>query len=124
MAGLREQLSGLVYSTDSGQHCPECGMAKAQCRCEQLREAERLATLDGVVRIRRETKGRKGKGVTTISGLPLPGAELKRLAKTLKERCGTGGAIKAGVIEIQGDHRERLQQILQAQGYTVKLSGG
>lgn len=124
MASLRDQLGGLVYSTESGQHCPDCGEAKGQCKCDELSEAERLATLDGVVRIRRETKGRKGKGVTTISGVPLTSAALKVLAKRLKQRCGTGGAIKEGVIEIQGDHREVLRQALEAEGYKVKLSGG
>lgn len=124
MASLRDQLSGLVYSTETGQHCPDCNEPVAQCRCAELKETERLAALDGVVRIRRETSGRKGKGVTTVTGIPLTGNELKALAKKLKQRCSTGGAVKAGVIEIQGDHRERLKQILEAEGFTVKLSGG
>ena len=80
--------------------------------------------MDGVVRIRRETSGRKGKGVTTISGIPLSNEELKTLAKTLKKRCGTGGAVKDGIIEIQGDHRDVLRQTLSALGYQVKLAGG
>lgn len=92
--------------------------------CEDISEAERLAALDGVVRIRREISGRKGKGVTTITGVPLASGELKTLAKKLKQRCGTGGAVKEGVIEIQGDHREMLKAALEAEGYTVKLSGG
>ena len=68
--------------------------------------------------------GRKGKGVTTISGIPLPHGELKTLAKTLKQRCGTGGAVKEGVVEIQGDHRETLRDALTSMGYQVKLAGG
>lgn len=124
MASLRDQLGGLVYSTEHGKTCPECRAPVDDCRCEDTSEQERLAGLDGIVRIRRETSGRKGKGVTTISGVPLPQAELKTLAKTLKQRCGTGGAVKDGIIEIQGDHRETLQQALTSLGYQVKLAGG
>ncbi|SDM16365.1 translation initiation factor 1 (eIF-1/SUI1) [Modicisalibacter muralis] len=124
MASLQDQLRGLVYSTEHGETCPACRRPLADCECADRAEAERLAALDGVVRIRRETSGRKGKGVTTISGVPLASDELKTLAKTLKKRCGTGGALKDGIIEIQGDHREVLKSELQARGYTVKLAGG
>ncbi|RUR32984.1 translation initiation factor Sui1 [Vreelandella nanhaiensis] len=124
MGSLRDQLGGLVYSTEHGKTCPVCREALDACSCEESNEQARLATLDGIVRIRRETSGRKGKGVTTISGIPLSEAELKTLAKTLKKRCGTGGAVKDGVIEIQGDHRETLREVLTAQGYQVKLAGG
>ena len=124
MGSLRDQLGGLVYSTEHGKTCPGCREALDACSCEESSEQARLAALDGIVRIRRETSGRKGKGVTTISGIPLPEAELKTLAKTLKKRCGTGGAVKEGVIEIQGDHRETLREALTAQGYQVKLAGG
>jgi len=79
---------------------------------------------DGVVRISRQNKGRKGAGVSLISGVPVTEAELKTLAKTLKQKCGTGGTVKNGVIEIQGDHRELLRDLLQQAGYTVKLAGG
>jgi translation initiation factor 1 len=79
---------------------------------------------DGVVRVARETKGRKGKGVTLISGVPLPPAELKTLARELKQKCGTGGTLKEGVIEIQGDQRDALIELLKARGWTVKRSGG
>lgn len=124
MASLRDQLGGLVYSTESGRLCSDCGEALDKCICEEQSEAERVAALDGVVRIRRETSGRKGKGVTTISGVPLVEKDLKVLAKKLKQQCGTGGSVKGGVIEIQGDHRNTLKAALQGMGYSVKLAGG
>lgn len=124
MASLQDQLRGLVYSTEHGDICPNCRQPQDNCRCAAQAEQERIASLDGIVRIRRETSGRKGKGVTTLSGIPLPSAELKALAKTLKKRCGTGGSVQDGVIEIQGDHRELLKAELESQGYTVKLAGG
>ncbi|WP_020682546.1 translation initiation factor Sui1 [Marinobacterium rhizophilum] len=124
MASLRDQLSGLVYSTEHGDSCPGCRQPVADCICAQLEDADRLAALDGIVRIRRETSGRKGKGVTTVTGVPLPEAELKQLGKKLKKLCGTGGACKDGVIEIQGDHRERLKLALEQDGFRVKLAGG
>lgn len=79
---------------------------------------------DGIIRIRRETKGRKGKGVTTVSGFDLDPDKLKTLAKQLKKACSTGGTVKDGVIEIQGDHRDQLKQQLDKMGYQVKLAGG
>lgn len=79
---------------------------------------------DGIVRIGRETKGRKGKGVTLVYGVPLNGEELKQLAKELKQKCGSGGTLKDNVIEIQGDHRQVLQAELAKRGWTVKLAGG
>lgn len=121
---MRDQLSALVFSTEKGQLCRGCQEAVEACICDQLEDETRLQSLDGVVRIRRETSGRKGKGVTTISGVPLAGKELKVLAKKLKQQCGTGGALKDGVIEIQGDHRDKLKQMLEKDGYTVKLAGG
>ena len=79
---------------------------------------------DGIVRVGRETKGRKGKAVTVITGLGLAGPELKDLAKKLKARCGTGGTVKDGTIEIQGEHRDVLMAELQKLGFTVRRSGG
>ena len=79
---------------------------------------------DGTVRVSRETKGRKGKGVTLISGIPLGAEALAALAKDLKQRCGTGGTVKDGVIEIQGDHRDRLVEELQSRGYRMRRAGG
>lgn len=90
----------------------------------RMRDAPPVGSPDGIVRVRRETKGRGGKTVTTIEGVPLAGAELASLAKDLKRRCGTGGSQKDGIIEIQGDHRDTLVAELEAQGYTVKRSGG
>ncbi|QFU00292.1 translation initiation factor Sui1 [Halomonas sp. THAF5a] len=124
MASLKEQLGGLVYSTEHGDTCPECRQPIDDCRCVEAAEQARLADLDGIVRLRRETKGRKGKGVTLIEGVPLPADALKTLAKALKKRCGTGGALKDGVIEIQGDQREVLKAELEQRGYRVKLAGG
>ena len=121
---MRDQLSNLVFSTEKGALCPACKESVDHCVCDQLADQERLSSLDGVVRIRRETAGRKGKGVTTISGVPLADKALKDLAKKLKQQCGTGGSLKDGIIEIQGDHREKLKQLLEQQGFTVKLAGG
>lgn len=101
----------LVYSTETG-------------RIKPTEESQKQFSGDGIVRIRREVSGRKGKGVTTINGLDLPDKELKQLAKNLKQLCGTGGSVKNGIIEIQGDHREKLQLALEQQGHTVKLAGG
>lgn len=79
---------------------------------------------DGIVRIGRSTKGRRGKGVTIVTGIPLSGDALKEMAQTLKGKCGAGGTVKDGVIEIQGEHREILQKTLESLGYRVKQSGG
>jgi translation initiation factor 1 len=113
--------SRLVYSTDGGRLCPQCHRPEASCVCGDDRPA---SVGDGIVRIRRETKGRGGKAVTVIEGVPLAGNELKALAKALKQRCGVGGSVKSHTIEIQGDQRELLKQALEARGYTVKYSGG
>jgi translation initiation factor 1 len=113
--------SGLVYSTGQGRMCPGCSQPVASCTC---RAAGGAAKGDGVVRVLRETKGRKGKGVTLITGVPLAGEELDALARKLKKRCGSGGTVRDGVIEIQGDHRDSLVPLLQERGWTVKRSGG
>ncbi|MEH6581729.1 MAG: translation initiation factor Sui1 [Halioglobus sp.] len=110
-----------VYSTESGRLCPQCHRAVAECVCGKDRPAD---TGDGIVRLRRETKGRGGKAVSIVSGVPLAGAELKALAKALKQRCGVGGAVKGSEIEIQGDQRDILLAELQKLGYTVKIAGG
>ncbi|KHO64417.1 translation initiation factor Sui1 [Pseudomonas flexibilis] len=113
-------LGGLVYSTDGGRHCPDCNQPLDACVCKQAVVPEG----DGVARVRRETKGRGGKTVTTVSGVPLAGDELKDLASALKKRCGCGGALKDGVIEIQGDHVELLLGELLKRGFKAKKSGG
>ena len=112
---------GLVYSTAFGKACPKCGRPDSQCVCAK---AKALAPSDGIVRIARETKGRKGAGVSIVTGAPLDQDGLKNLARLLKQKCGTGGTVKAGVIEIQGDHRDVLQRELVKLGYKVKLAGG
>ncbi|PLX78524.1 MAG: stress response translation initiation inhibitor YciH [Desulfuromonas sp.] len=114
--------SGLVYSSEHGRMCPGCGKPVAACACRK--QGAEGSPGDGVVRVGRQTKGRKGKGVSLVSGVPLPEAELKQLAKELKKKCGTGGTLKDGVIEIQGDHRDLLVDLLSAKGWKVKLSGG
>jgi len=112
---------GLVYSSEHGQVCPDCESPIARCRCRKASRADRG---DGIVRIRREVKGRRGKTVTAISGIPLAEDDLRELAGDLKRGCGTGGSVKDGVIEIQGDHRDALAAWLRERGYTVKLAGG
>ncbi|SFC30190.1 translation initiation factor 1 [Marinospirillum celere] len=124
MASLQDQLSRLVYSTEQGDLCPACNEPKNACKCEQIADQERLSQLDGIVRIRRETAGRKGKGVTTVTGVPLSRPDLKKLTAVLKKQCGTGGALKDNVIEIQGDQRDKVRELLQARGFKVKLAGG
>ncbi|GFK95075.1 hypothetical protein NNJEOMEG_02928 [Fundidesulfovibrio magnetotacticus] len=111
-----------VYSTEQGRLCPECRRPVESCACSAARPAK--APAGPGVRIQRQTKGRKGKGVCLVTGLPLDQAGLESLAKKLKQRLGTGGSVKDGVIEIQGDHREALLQELKALGHTAKLSGG
>ena len=113
-------LGGLVYSTDAGRHCPDCGQPVDACICKQ----QIIPEGDGIARVRRESKGRGGKTVTTISGVPLALADLTALATALKKRCGCGGALKDGVIEIQGDHVELLLAELTARGFRTKKSGG
>lgn len=114
-------LGGLVFSTDQGRCCPQCREPLGACRCSQEKS---LPAGDGIVRVRRETKGRGGKTVTSVSGIPLLGDELKALAKALKRRCGTGGTLKDEVLEIQGDQVQLLVDELSARGFQVKKSGG
>ena len=110
-----------VYDTLHGRLCPQCQRAISSCVCG----ADRPASVgDGVIRIHRETKGRGGKAVTVIGGIPETADTLKSLCKQLKRRCGVGGSVKAKQIEIQGDQRTLCQQHLESLGYEVKLSGG
>lgn len=118
--------SGLVYSTDAGRMCPDCRQPLAQCACaaraEQARRQARRG--DGVVRVSRETQGRGGKAVTVVRGLDLDDTALVALGKRLKAACGSGGTVKDGVIEVQGDHAERVVGVLTQDGWTVKRAGG
>lgn len=111
-----------VYSTDSGRVCPSCVKPLAACACRK-KEAPPVPA-DGVVRIRREVKGRGGKTVTVANGFQLDDGGLKQLAAELKRRCGTGGSFKDGEILIQGDHRETLLAELKKKGIAAKLAGG
>jgi translation initiation factor 1 len=104
--------------------CPACRRALKECVCRAGGGGPRGKAADAVVRVGRQTKGRRGKGVTVVTGVPLTGADLTKLAKALKKRCGSGGTVKDGVIEIQGDHRDALVAELTKQGFTVKRSGG
>ena len=103
--------SKLVYSTDQG-------------RIKEEKTTYSANSGDGIIRLRRETKGRKGKGVTLISGAILEAGELKALAKQLKQQCGVGGAVKEGIIEIQTDDRQKLKALLEQRGFEVKIAGG
>ncbi len=119
---MKRHGGGLVYSSTDGRMCSSCGRPVGKCTCAE--KNPRADRGDGVVRVRREVKGRRGKAVTTISGIPLPDDELRSLAGELKRRCATGGSVKEGVIEIQGDHRDLLVGELKERGYLVKLAGG
>ncbi|MCH2171556.1 translation initiation factor Sui1 [Myxococcota bacterium] len=112
---------GIVYSSAMGRMCPQCGQPVAKCRCQT---SPRAPQGDGIVRVRRERKGRKGKTVTTIDGLPLPSDELRKLARDLKRHCGSGGSLVDRIIEIQGDHVNLVIEELEARGYQVKRAGG
>ncbi len=113
--------SRLVYSTESGKMCPRCNKPVAECACKKVKT---VPDSDGTIRVRREVKGRKGKTVTTISGVPLMYDELKELATALKRSCGSGGTVKDGIIIIQGDWCEKVINELSQRGFTVKRAGG
>ena len=115
-------MSRVVYSTETGRLCPRCSRPVSSCQCQK--QQNNTITGDGTIRILRETKGRKGKGVSLITGLPLTASELKKLAKEIKQRCGAGGAVKDGVVEIQSDQREKIKELLKQKGYDAKISGG
>jgi translation initiation factor 1 len=110
----------VVYSTEHGRLCPDCGKSVHAGKCASSGKA----LGDGRVRIQRETKGRKGAGVTLVTGIPLPEKELRDLHGQLKKKCGVGGAIKDGVLELQGDQREAILKALEGKGWDVKIAGG
>lgn len=111
---------GLVYSTSQGQMCPRCRQPIGHCACTRAQTPKG----DGIIRVGRETKGRKGAGVTIIRGIPLAADELAELAGNLKRQCGAGGTVYDGVIEIQGDHRDKVIEALKRPGWTIKRAGG
>ena len=117
---------GTVYSSEHGRMCPHCGLPVKRCVCRANPRGiapDRPAS-DGSVRIRRETKGRGGKTVTTASGFALSDQELRALAKDLRRLCGSGGTVKDGVVEIQGDHADKLVELLRERDFEVKRAGG
>ena len=117
--------SRLVYSTESGKICPSCQKPVTECTCKKKKfRSQPDIKIDGIIRVQREVKGRKGKTVTTVSGFQIDADELQNLAAKLKRRCGTGGSVKDGIIIIQGDHRETLVAELKAKGFEAKISGG
>jgi translation initiation factor 1 len=122
----------LVYSSADGRVCPACGRSESRCRCRgrgaraRIQAREEAATArasDGIVRVGRSTKGRRGKIVSTVTGVLLDEEALESLAGELKRRCGTGGSVKDGVIEIQGEHRDTLVEELEQRGFKVKRAG-
>ena len=118
-SGNKPVAGGLVYSTDSGRMCPGCRQPVAVCSCG----APVMPKDDGGVRVSRQTKGRGGKTVTMVRGVPLADEALAQLGKQLRTACGAGGTVRDGVIEVQGDHADRVIELLQAQGHSVKRSG-
>ena len=113
--------SHLVYSTDAGRICPDCRQPTAACVCKK---ASARPASSGVIRVSRQTKGRGGKTVTRIEGVPLGDDALAQLGKQLRTACGSGGTVKGGVIEVQGDHCDKVIEALVQQGYAAKRSGG
>ncbi len=114
--------SRLVYSTDGGHTCPACRQPLAACRCAAAAKAQPLG--DGKVRVSREKQGRGGKVVTVVRGLPLAAEPLAALGKQLRSACGAGGTVRDGVLEVQGDHVERVLALLQQQGFAARRAGG
>src|SRR5258708_2193273 len=116
----------IVYSTDSGRvtTCPTCGLPYKQCRCDQFAASGPVKKSDGIVRVMRDRKGRGGKTVTVIAGVMGSEAELTTLAQQLKKLCGSGGTVKDGNIEIQGDHCDKVMAKLTELGYKVKRADG
>jgi translation initiation factor 1 len=111
---------GLVYSTDAGRMCPVCRAAVADCHCS----APSRPAGNSVARVSRETKGRGGKVVTLVRGIDADEALLAALAKRIKTACGSGGTVKDGVVEIQGEHCERVLVFLKQEGFNAKRAGG
>jgi translation initiation factor 1 len=118
----RSPTGGLVYSTEAGRMCPACRRPLAQCACRKTGAAQPAG--DGIARVQRETKGRGGKAVTVVRGLPLDDAALGKLGQDLKAACGSGGTVKDGCIEVQGDHADKVLALLLQRGHKAKRAGG
>lgn len=118
---MRAMATRIVYSTGIGTLCPNCRRAVRDCVCPKGAPG---AAGPAIVRVGRETKGRAGRGVTTVTGLPLAADDLEELAGKLKKRCGSGGTVKGGVVEIQGEHRDTVVAELNKLGWPAKKSGG
>jgi translation initiation factor 1 len=117
----------VVYSSDAGsvRYCSRCGRPAHAGRCQpSANDAPPRQPNDGIVRISRDKKGRGGKVVTIVSGLPGTDADRDAVAKALKKLCGAGGARKDDMVEVQGDQRAKIAEYLSSQGYRVKLAGG
>jgi translation initiation factor 1 len=115
---MNSSTSPIVYSTGQGRICPECGKPVSECSGRHAKESPFCG--DGIVRISLDTKGRKGKDATVITGIPLSEEGREKLAKQLKRKCGAGGTVKEGTIEIQGDHRNTIAAEMARQGFKVK----
>lgn len=116
------QTGGLVYSTAGGRMCPSCRQPLSTCLCAAAAKAAPRG--DGTVRVSRDNKGRGGKTVTLVRGLALDDAALQAMGKRLRTACGAGGTVKDGVLEVQGDHTDRVLAWLLQQGISAKRSGG
>jgi len=114
--------SGLVYSTETGRMCPDCRQPLAQCECKT--KAKAAPSGDGIARVSRQSKGRGGKTVTLVQGLALDAPALAALGKQLRSACGSGGTVKDGVIEVQGDHCDLIVAALKKQGHKAVRAGG
>jgi translation initiation factor 1 len=117
----RDSKGGLVYSTEVGRICSACRLALGACICKTTAKAAIIG--DGAVRVSRQTKGRGGKSVTLIKGLALDAVDLALLGKQLRTACGSGGTVKDGTIEVQGDHCELVMEVLRKHGHSAKLIG-
>lgn len=116
-----DSLAGLVYSSEQGQTCPGCSQPLGSCQCSTLQGQYQG---DGIAKVRRETKGRKGKGMTVVWDVPVHANELNDIAKKLKQKCGVGGSCKEGRIEIQGDNVDKVITELKVMKFKVKKVGG
>jgi translation initiation factor 1 len=115
---VKKKQRGTVYSTDAGRTCPTCGWPVRSCRCSTTFDQPVPDRI--VARLRIEKAGRRGKTVTVVESLPRNSAFLKDLAKELKKACATGGKVIEDRVEIQGDHRDRLRELLSEKGWVVK----